>query len=88
MSTEVDSPDGESTSVDIVSNFKKQSKMDWRLLSADLVLKIAAFVPLRWIPSMSSACRAFCAACDDETICQALCKAQVLKSTLNSEFMQ
>ena len=67
---------------------KNQAPMDWRLLSADLVLKIAAFVPLRWIPSMSATCRAFSSACDDDTIWQALCKAQVLKSTLKSDFMQ
>ena len=79
MSTEAhdDAPEG-----------KWQATMDWRLLSADLVLKIAAFVPLRCIPSMSAACRAFSAACDDDTIWQALCKAQVLTSTLKSDFMQ
>ncbi len=87
MSTEAhdDTPEEGKKSID---DGQSPSKVDWRLLSADLVLKIAAFVPLCWIPSMSAACRAFSAACDDDSIWQALCKAQVLKSTLNGNFVQ
>jgi hypothetical protein len=47
----------------------------WRSLSADLLLKIVAFVPLRSIPSMSAACRALRAACEDDTVWQSLCEA-------------
>lgn len=49
----------------------------WLLLSADVVLKVAGFLPLHSLPALAGACRAWNEVVQDDHLWLALCHAHV-----------
>jgi len=49
----------------------------WQLLSADVLLKVAGFLPLASLPALAGACRGYHTVVEDEHLWHALCLAHV-----------